>query len=170
MSHADILDTEEILENRQYDEQREESLLINFKQIINKIVVIFAAYLPTEGATNEQFVHYLFIFAVIATIAYIAKLWLEIKATVFYQKVGHYVHQLLLDTARFIFDFFVVGIFGIIRARGEFTIKDIPYVVFLLVMTNLSISVWIRHTKYRRFVYSRTQTPPVQQPIIMSAI
>jgi hypothetical protein len=155
--HNENVDTfeeieETIDENKRFTEEKQQSLLTTFRQSMGRIIVIFAAYLPMNGATKEQYVHYLFIFIMIVGVAYMIKTWLELKAKAFYESVGHYAHGIALDACSFIFEFFIVGIFGLIRSRGEYTIEDLPYAVFLLTFINLTISAWSRHIKNKRFV------------------
>ena len=128
-------------------------MLYAFKQMLGKIIIVFAAQISIPNTTTELYIQYIFNFFVVAVIAYILKTWLIVKADDFYRTVGHYVHRVALESSELLFDFFVVSIFGLIRSRGEYGIEDIPFVVIILIFLNLLINIWIRHTSNLKFGY-----------------
>lgn len=142
-----------IEENKHYDEERQQSMLAAFKQMLGKIIIVFAAQMSVPTTTTELYIRYLFNFFVVAVVAYMLKTWLTVKAKSFYLTVGHYVHKVALESVSLLFDFFVVSIFGLIRSRGEYSIDDVPFVVVMLVLFNLLINIWIRHISNLRFGY-----------------
>ncbi len=143
---------EVIEENKHYDKKKQRSLVHTFDQMTTRLVIIFAGYLPMHGATQEQYVNYLFSFVMIALIAYVLTSWLESRSKKMFVILGHYAYEIIVDFCMFIFDFFTCAVMGLIKSRGNFGVEDIPYVVFILILLKLFVVVWNRHIQYKRFV------------------
>lgn len=153
-------DTIELLEDtleasRDFDHERQKSVTDTFKQVVTSIIIIFSSSISTATTTTE-FVRSVTTFIIVTVFAYYIKTSAVLHSAVFYDKVGHYIHEFTVDMLDFIYRFAICITIALIRNYMDYSIDDVPFIIVGVAFYDMCSKIWVRHTQNKKIVYKVT--------------